>query len=273
VQFVLMRFLMLPRAGQAPPIIREAWLRGIFSKEIVFNSRGVEFHYVPVDPLEEYPEFIVGRLGRRIIAAENEPPESKFAETEHEGWRAALVLIDPRSHDDGQKAAVEHLPEVGRPLGIVGSLCEGINTRVRSEPYYIEANAIADTVTFWDFEKEHRDNIVDIIFTLHVPNMFGIRDDLDKELQELRDNEKVRLAKIELKNEDGLNLNTDRVSNTVSHTLDGGGALTARTKDGQRYNSRHLITRKTIEVELPSDAEPPSFVERVRRAILGVFGS
>jgi hypothetical protein len=106
---------------------------------------------------------------------------------------------------------------------------------------------------------------------LHVPNMFGIRDDLDKELQDLRDHERARRAKIEIQNEDGLNLQTERVQNTVAHALDGGGAVKARTSDGKRFNSRRKVKRERVEVELPSDEEPPSFAERVRRAIAAVF--
>lgn len=278
MQLFLMRLMLDPRApaahaGVRPgvPHDRESWLRAIFSKEIVFLHRGADFHFVPL-PEVGTPEIMVGRVGRRVVAVENQPPQNFFSETEHESWRAALVLIDPRAHENGQLIAAEMVPEVGRPLPIMDSLAQSINTGTPPEPYFVEVNAITDTKTFWDFEKENRGHIVDITFELHVPNMFGIRDDLDKELKELRDHERARRAKFEIQNEDGLNLQTDRVANTVQHTLDGGGAVKARTDDGKRFNSRRRVRRETVDVELPSDEAPPTLAERVLRAISAVFG-
>jgi hypothetical protein len=279
-----MRFIMTTRAQVdaferlgphgRPFADREAWLRDIFASEIAFAHRGVDFHYVPEESSAANPDqvFIIGHVGRRVTAVENEPPEAGFAETRHEGWRATLVLIDPRSHDNGQMGGVEVLPEVGRPLAILDSLCMSVNARATPEKYFIEVNAITDPQTFWDFEKENRGDIVDVVFELHAPNMFGIRDDLDRELRQLRDNEKVRRARFEIQSEDGLNLQTPRVEATVAHALEGGGAVTARTKSNRRFNSREKARRKTVDVVLPSDPEPPPLAERLRRAILGLFG-
>ncbi len=279
MQLELMRFVMQPRpqsdieerrhpSGRA--LTREEWLREMFSGSISFQHRGIEFHFVPIK--SDRPEIIVGRVGRQVVARENDSPATGFLETQHEAWRAALVLIDPRHHDDGQTAAVEVLREVGRPLAILDSVAQSINSRPVPETYFLEVNAIADPQTFWDFEKENRGQIVDVVFELQVPNMFGIRDDLDGELKDLRDHEKARRVKIGIQNEDGLNLETERVANTVNHTLDGGGSLTARTAAGRRFNSRGKAKHVRVDVELPGDTSPPSLGERVRRAVLGVFG-
>jgi len=252
------------------PRDREAWLRDIFGRDITFQHRGAGFHYVPL-PEVANPEVMVGRVGRQVVGVENQPPEAYFRETEHVGWRAALVLIDPRSHANGQLIAGEMLTDVGKPLSVMASLAQSINMREPAEPYFMDVNAITAAQTFWAFEEENRGHIVDITFDLHVPNMFGIRDDLDKELKELRDNEKARRAKLQIQNEDGLNLQTDRVKTTVEHTIDGGGAIKARTVDNKRFNSRRLVQRKTVDVDLPSDKQPASFAVRVGRAIRGIF--
>jgi len=91
-------------------------------------------------------------------------------------------------------------------------------------------NPIVDPDTFWEFERENRGEITLIEFDLMVPNMFGTRNDLDRELRELRDNERVRKAKLALENEDGLNLNTERNRQTVNYTLEGGGGIKAKAK-------------------------------------------
>src|SRR5687767_4380358 len=101
-----MRFIMQPRRqahllerrdAAGGVFTREGWLRDIFTKSIAFRHRGIEFYYVPTPDLTR-PEIIVGRVGRQVIAVENQPPDAGFSETQHEAWRAGIVLIDPRHH-------------------------------------------------------------------------------------------------------------------------------------------------------------------------------
>jgi hypothetical protein len=67
--------------------------------------------------------------------------------------------------------------------------------------------------------------------------MFGSKTALDEELKELQKNEKITKAKLELKNEDGLNLETERTTESVIYTLRGGGDITARAPPRRYYNS------------------------------------
>ena len=95
-----------------------------------------------------------------------------------------------------------------------------------------------------------------------VPNMFGTRNDLDRELRELRDNERVRKAKLALENEDGLNLNTERNRQTVNYTLEGGGGIKAKAKRKKhKFNSKRKGKRITIET---SAAEQPETANKAR---------
>jgi hypothetical protein len=66
----------------------------------------------------------------------------KLDALERESWIAAGVVIDPRAHDDGQKAAIEDNWRVGKPASIFKSLTKRINNA--DEPYVIEANPIVD---------------------------------------------------------------------------------------------------------------------------------
>lgn len=124
-------------------------------------------------------QFIAGRIGRQIRTIENEPPEKGFGETIREPWQASILIIDPSNHPDGQKLAFEVRSQIGRPVSIVKSLVESINS-THDHPYVIEANSIIDANTFWDFELHYRGKITAITFELIAPNMFGIRDDLTK---------------------------------------------------------------------------------------------
>jgi hypothetical protein len=98
--------------------------------------------------------------------------------------------------------------------------------------------------------------------------MFGLRNELDKELRELRDNEKVREAKLTLENKDGLELETERVRQTVNYTLEGGGNIRARTKRKKRYNSKNRTKKVTVE-----EATDKNFILRIGTAIAKLFGA
>jgi hypothetical protein len=175
-------------------------------------------HYVPSP--DAHPTFIVGRIGKSTHVDENEPPEAGMGEIERESWIASAVLIDPVKHADGQKAAVQD--RLGKPTAIFKSLVRHINES-GVNPYVIEANPIVDPATFWQFEAQNRGEITSVTFDLFPPNMFGLRSELDREMRELHQTEMVHEATIQLKNPEGLKLNTERTHQTVSYTLEGGG--------------------------------------------------
>jgi hypothetical protein len=233
----------LTKADSAGMPRREWWLREIFGEQIAFQHYGSDFHYVP-EP--RFPGLIVGRIRRPFHLTENLPPDAGLGEIERDGWIAAPVIIDATSHPNGQKIAMQADSRVGKPAGVLESLATHINARVPPEPFIRETNPIVDSETFWTFERENRNEITSIVFEFVAPNMFGTRHDLDKELKELRDHEKIQKAKLELESKDGLNLETDRVRTSVSYTFEGGGSLRARTKKGKLFNSKNKIKRVVV---------------------------
>ena len=199
MRYELIRLVLLQRDRElfSPPVppTREAWLRRTFGVEIVFDHYGNEFHYLPEPDVPTPP--VAGRIGRPRPVVENEPPEEGLHEVERESWIAAGIIIDPRTHDDGQKVAIEENRQVGQPSSIFNSLIAKINERT-GESYVIEANPIVDPETFWEFVRENRGEITSVSFDLFAPNMFGIRGDLDREMRELKEKEHVRKAELTL---------------------------------------------------------------------------
>lgn len=278
MRYDLIRLILLPRQADmfgremptlSPIPFRQWWIQTVFSEEITFQHYGSEFHYVPT-PLSDAGGLLVGRIGRPFLQTENLPPDAGLGEVEHEGWKASAVIIDPSSHDDGQKAAMQVDGRVGKAASIFKSLAAAINARVPSEPFVLETNPVVDPATFWVFEEENRDQITSISFELIAPNMFGTRHDLDEEMKALRDNEHVRKAKLELENSDGLKLNTPRVRESVAYALEGGGNLKARTKRRKTFNSKRK-TKRVIIADPPEEIVQESFSTRVMRAIRGIF--
>ena len=252
MQLELMRMSVLPRAQadsferQKPgggSFTREEWLRAVFSSSISFAHRGVIFHYVP-DAVQE-TDFITGKFGRSVISVENEPPEKGLAKTERDAWRAASVIIDPRHHEDGQKAAVEHVGQVGRPIPILESLVEAINRNI--EPYFLDATPIVPSDNFWSFARSNLGEVTFLEFEFIAPNMFGGAEDYDLEMRDMKENEKIQKAKLTLESKDGLNLDTQRVKKAVDYTSRGTGSIKARTKRKKTYNSRSKAQRVTVE--------------------------
>ncbi len=276
----------MTRAADEGVPAREWWLRQIFSQRLAFTHHGTPFHFVPesgplasvqdsgLPAIDPASKMIIGKIGRVLHLTENAPPEDDLAEIERDTWKAAAVIIDPTAHDNGQMLAMEVDGRVGQPISIMKSLAGRINASSPPEPLVIEINPIADAATFWAFEAENRDEITTIKFELTAPNMFGTRSELDAELKALRDHEKMRKAKLELENPDGLKLDTDRVRNTVSYALEGGGdGVIAKTKTGKSFNSKRKTKRIVIPPPTPEEipARRESFAMKVERAIAGIF--
>ncbi len=176
--------------------------------------------------------------------AENEPPEGHLAPKESKTWRAALILIDPVHHGDGQKAAVEHVVPVGKPVPIFESLAAHINAG--DEPFVLEVNAIVPSETFWAFVKANRGEITSVQFEFVAPNMFGEADDYDSEMRDMQRHEKAQKVKLRLESKDGLDLDTKRIKQAADYTIKGVGSIEARTKKGKKYNSKDKAKKVSV---------------------------
>lgn len=214
---------------------------------------------------------VIGRIGRERHVRENEPPEEGMHERVREEWQASLVVIDPRLHADGQQIAMQvREEEIGKPVAVFQSLVTQLNADPEA-PYTIEVFGIVDPETFWDFVRQNTGEVVSITFETAAPNMFGGKDDFERELRELRDKERSQKTKIQLNNDQGLNPNTERMHQVVDYTVNGGGAIKARTRRKKTYNSRN----KTKRIRLPDPPNPLELgghvIRYVREVISGLF--
>jgi len=257
--------------GEIPT--REAWLRSVLGRPIAFIHRGGRFHYAAQGGVDDV--VIVGRIGRPITATENAPPEENLNEVTHSAWKAALALVDPRHHDDGQKVAMESIGAVGRPLALFESLAAQINSSDPPEPYVLEVSNIAEEATFWNFVSENQGQIVDASFELIAPNMFGQEDDFDNEMKAMADEEKIKKVKFELENDEGLNLDTKRVRATARYATRGGGIIKAKTKTGKRFNSSQKGKKVPVPAapRLKKGEQRESVLHLIKRSISTIFGS
>lgn len=280
VNLELMRLSLWPRGDvnarhakgpDGKPILREDWLREVFSTKLEFDYRGQKFFYVPTLDEIEAP-FVAGRIGLLSRVRENEPPEAGLEDTVRDRWKAIIVLLDPRSHKDGQKVAVEFGTGVAKPLPIFTALIRHINHIRPPTPYSLEVKAISPEVSFWDFVARNEGEVTSVTFEFLAPNMFGIEDDMDKEANDLKRFEKAKKAAITIESDSGLDLKTDRVERTVNYTSRGGGSIKASAKH-DHFNSNDTAQRVRVPEEpIGTDQAPRSLRSRIARAIRVVFG-
>jgi hypothetical protein len=137
----------------------------------------------------------------------------------------------------------------------------------------ISVHGITDPQTFWQYVEENQGNITNITLEVAAPNMFRSVDDFSQEMKELRDTEKVKTAKSEISNPDGLNPNTKRIHDAVDYTVKGGGSVKARAKGRKPYNSRSKTRKVKVEKAKRKVGEPTqSMLEIIRDALAKVFG-
>ncbi|WP_271066063.1 hypothetical protein [Caulobacter sp. NIBR1757] len=250
------------------PLSRETWLRDVFGRSIEFDYKGRKYHFVPT--LDEIPApFVAGRIGLLSRVLENEPPDHGLEDTVRDRWKAVAVLLDPRAHEDGQKVAVEFGTGVAKPFPIFSSLIRHINGQLG--PYAIEVKPITAASSFWDFVQKNEGQVVSVTFEFLAPNMFGIVDDMDKEANDLKKYENAKSASLKIESNEGLNLHTKRVEQTVNYTTRGGGNIKARARHDD-FNSDRTATRVRVPEDPIGEAETPvSLRSRIARALRYVF--
>lgn len=251
------------------PIDRERWIRIVFSKSIEFSHRGSPYHYIPhQSPDGADDPLLFGKIGRKITSEENSPPEQGLEEVRRDSWKASSVIIDPRKHEDGQKLAMQSRPGVGSPFSVLKSLIIHINNILES-PYIFDVRPLTDASGFWDFVKQNEGEISSITLEFIAPNMFGIGDHWDKEWEDLKANEHAVRATTTIENQNGLNPDTERVRKAVEYASKGGGSVSARAKNGKRYNSKKRT--KKVVVRSENKNEKGNILLLIRSAVKAIF--
>ncbi len=240
----------------------------------MFGSRRTFVHYrtnFVFEPERElsHPTLIFGWLGREKVISERTSPSDGFRPTEHLGWQAAFVIIDPTEHLDGQKIAVEDDPDIGRPRAILNSLIQQFN-RDPETSYFVYVFPILSVGTFWTFAEQHREMIASITFDVAVPNMFSGVEDFQKELRALRDGENVSTVTTTLASDTALQHKTERIKEIVDYVENGGGDLSARATDGATYNTQQHEKKVQIEVE-PHTRDVKKFLREIIFALDRIF--
>jgi len=216
-------------------LTREAWLRQCLGHRFAFTHRNSEVHWVPA---ETDTSFIIGNLVRLHPRRHHAPPDEGAMEVISDEWQGAMVIIDPTHHDDGQKVSFERDDTIGRPRPVLQSMATYLNT-LPNAPYAIEPKPIFNTSSFWGWAAAHEFRLHSITFDFVVPNMWGSKSALDEDLRDLGSAgvSRVKVKLDEGDKNDGIDAQSQQVRDGVDYSASGGGSLTAKAKNGDKFTS------------------------------------
>ena len=225
-------------------LTRSEFLQAIFGTEILFKHYGSEFHYKPADDKGTY---IVGRIGRKIQAVENLPPEQGFDEQLHDGWLASVVLVQPEDRGDGQKLSMQIKRQIGTVFPILKSLVAHIINLNISEILFLEIQPIFDAATFWKFADDHKGDVTSITFDFVMPNgLWSTASTLREELKQANKTTNAQELTTTLKSQAGLITDSPAVVEAVEYAQTGSGAISAKSREGHRYSSKSKIKKISL---------------------------
>ena len=266
-KFTLFHLSLIPVSQidfETPDLTRAEWLKAALQANFEFEHRaGKVVHWVALEAKEDC---IVGVLQKTRPHRHHLPPDGGGSETETDEWQGAYLLLDPRSHDKGQRVAVEN-DLVGSPPALLKSLVAAINKR-HDKPFQIEVEPIWDSTHFWNFSKIHGDVLRSITFEFVVPNMWGTEDDISKGLEGTGKGTGAERVAVTLEGARGVGTNNKIIKDGVSYAEKGAGTLKAKALTGENFSSSTKPETSTISM-VKGKRLVPDFLLKLKDCILG----
>lgn len=247
-----------------PERTREQWIRVSLSEPFSFVHRRREFHWVPKSWIEGD---VIGIVERLTSHPKHRSPAEGGAEVVEQEWQGAVVVVDPTTHELGQRVALEQDRDVGAPRAVLSSLLTHINYRTDA-PFTIEMRPVWEGDTFWAFANKHNNVLRRITFDFVVPNMWGATKNLDRELRGTGEDTGAQTVKVTLGGTDGVKADSQRVRDGVEYGERGGATITARAIDGDKYSSNEKISSSKISDDEIEAADQTDAWKRLAAKIL-----
>lgn len=248
---------------------RSDYLRRVFSVKIEFEHWGKGFVYIPIS-VDDMDDGAVcsGRIGAEKTESVNASPEDLFEPETVTNWRASNFLLDTRNYNDGQKVAVQHRGDVGKPLSILNSLIKHINDTNADSGWELSVNAITERTTFWEAVEQYKGQITRAEFHYVTPNVLGLRTKINKRLKGYKTDENANEVTVVLENSKGnLKLDSQEVKDAVEYTSEGGGSTKLKAGSQKVYDSQDDEKAITVETDdqlaLEQPAARKTIIERI----------
>lgn len=243
---------------------REKVIRGALSGNFEFGHRDKTLYWVPKVSNEK---IIIGYIQKQTKHPHHYPPDQGGEEVIDSDWQGAIVVVDPTTHETGQRVAFEKDNHIGNPNAVLKSLCKRINQSHRY-PFTIIAHPIFDETSFWSFVEQHDHRVKHISFNFAVPNMFGTDSNLEEELEKTRKDTKAETVNMTLSAENGVHTKESIIIKTaVDYAMKGGASVRARSKSGDEYDSNTKIRRERVDEKQSLNEDPIAFLRRIAKRL------
>lgn len=224
-------------------ITREEWLREVFSSGFKFKTKKNEIHWVPekIDGV-----LITGRLIKNHARRRNRPPEEGAVEEIVDEWQGSIFVLDPTKHSNGQKVAFERDNTLGKFVSVMNRLAEYLNS-LENSPFIVEPKPIFNKESFWKWAETYDFRLKKINFEFITPNMFDVKSDFDKEMEEFGQYgvSRVAMSMTDGNRGSGIDARGKQIENAVEYAAQGGGKINAKSRNGEVFSSNNNIkTRK-----------------------------
>jgi|ERR1035437_150678 hypothetical protein len=217
-------------------------------KNIIFEHRKQQIGIICKRIEDEYIFYVIGKRRDTSI---NLSPQEEFKKETVEDWKTIkmfLTLSDDK--DKGQTIAIEINENIfSSDLEFLRAWADMINKNLFSTGYSIAINPITEIIDFWDLVDKYRSEITEVDFTFNTPNLFKLKSELNKELEDAKINFGANEVGIRLKSNKNMILdkNNDFLNQSVEYTSKGGGEykLTVRRK---KISSKQKTKTKNTEI-------------------------
>lgn len=200
----------------------------------------------------EIDRIIFGEIAIEKTQTERTTPYEGLKVIEHNYWDAALILVDPSEHDDGQKIAFNS-NVLGDGNLIIPSLLE--HAYSLNDAFIPVLNCIKEKGSFVDFIAKYPQSITNISFDMAMPNMFKDKGVFMDETRRLR-GAGITNMKNEFKSDGGgIDIKKAGFDEIVPIVEKGGGEAKAVSSNGEIYQSEEHIITEDIELkrEMPKN--------------------
>ncbi len=262
--------LFIPGPPKDAPETRTAFLERAFEQPREFRHHGTRFKYrrlyrdasmLAAEIARENPETV-----RRERSAATPLGDEEWEVEKVEDWDLANVIIDLAP--EAQVAYVHSNREVGRPIALMRTLCDLINSDASSY-WDIVPNTMPSSDEFFSIAHQYIGSITEIEFVYTVPNIvFTISDAMNGQLKKIGRSTNAQEVVASVRNKEGaINPDGEEIKDGAEAVENGVAKSKIRIRGGKTvYDSRkHKKTLDMPDNIVISDLKDDSFVGFLRR--------
>ncbi len=238
-KFHLFHLNLIPISGplfQGQDPTREEYLRTMLEKDFEFDiQRGESHNNASWVYKGQIDGVILGILEKEVLHQHHLPPEEGGEEVISSEWQGAWVVVDPTTHEKGQRVSVEIDPAVSSK-SLLKALFGHLNND-KNKPYEIIHEQIFDGNNFWNYAKQANNRLTKVQFDFVVPNMWKSAEKLDEELKEAGIETGAQRVTVSYQSSEGVDAESKQVKSAVKYIERGAGRITASASGLTPFNS------------------------------------